>query len=70
MLVEQFWGFFHTEPTCDAARASKDIYGAKDDVSWDRSVACDGDGCSFEHRDPEKIDRLEFNTQWGHYSEF
>jgi hypothetical protein len=38
-------------------------------VSWNVGAACDGEGCGWEHRNAEKIDRLEFHTSWGHYSE-
>lgn len=39
-----------------------------DDVSGEKGVACDGDGCGGATPDPKKIDRLEFNTSFGHYS--
>ncbi|KAK0648383.1 hypothetical protein B0T16DRAFT_388625 [Cercophora newfieldiana] len=68
LLSQEMWGFFHNEPTCDLVNQSQDIYKTKPDVSWKQGVSCDGEGCPFSKRNPEKIDRLEFHTRWGHYT--
>lgn len=44
-------------------------YFAKDDVSHGRKgVVCEGAGCPWEKGDPDLITRLEFSTEFGHFS--
>ena len=45
------------------------FYRGTEDVSGDKKgVVCDGWGCSLSSPDPQTIERLEMNTDFGHYS--
>ena len=59
------WSFFRGSPNCDDVMNTP-RYDERDDVSGDKQgVACDGGGCFGT---PEDVDRLEFNTDFGHYT--
>jgi hypothetical protein len=58
-----YW-FFRGQPSCDDVKRTQE-YDESDDVSGSSGVVCDGRGCGG---DPQLIDRLEFNTDFGHYS--
>ncbi|KAK0624182.1 hypothetical protein B0T14DRAFT_392347, partial [Immersiella caudata] len=62
------WSFYHSEPSCGTINHHKHTYLTKPDVSWNFGVSCDGEGCPFDKRDPNKIDRLEMHTTFGHYT--
>ncbi|KAK4173844.1 hypothetical protein QBC36DRAFT_244629 [Triangularia setosa] len=61
-----YW-FLPGHPSCDDVENTRAILG-KWDVSEIEGVVCEGDGCWTNH--PEDIDRLEFNVDFGHFSEF
>ncbi|RKU46431.1 hypothetical protein DL546_006505 [Coniochaeta pulveracea] len=59
------YSFFSGPPSCDDVNTVK-RYDRIDDVSGDKQgVACDGGGCTGS---PEDVDRLEFNTDFGHFT--
>ncbi|KAK3369597.1 hypothetical protein B0T24DRAFT_596320 [Lasiosphaeria ovina] len=60
------YSFFRGPPDCnDVNNAPR--YDESDDVSGDKQgVACDGRGCW--QANPDDIDRLEFNTRFGHFT--
>lgn len=63
------WAFQPQHPlTCQEA-LNATLYSDSDDVSGDHGgVSCDGLGCPVGGPDPTRIDRLEFNTAFGHYT--
>ena len=61
-------GLYPSLPDCDMINEFPG-YQIKGDVSRKRiGVACDGEGCPQSMQDPTKLDRVEINADFGHYS--
>lgn len=61
---------YPTVPNCDMINNFPGYFGM-DDISKNKGVACDGDGCPHMlGKDPQHIDRVEMNVEFGHYSMF
>jgi hypothetical protein len=61
------FGFYPALPDCKLIERFPG-YFAMDDVSKNHGVACDGDGCPQTQKDPQRLDRVEMNVEFGHYS--
>ncbi|KAK5653656.1 hypothetical protein OQA88_8686 [Cercophora sp. LCS_1] len=63
------WAFHPHYPECSEVHWHTTLYRGRGDVSGDKTgVACDGMGCSDSSPDPQTIERLEMNTEFGHYT--
>ncbi|KAK1830608.1 hypothetical protein QBC39DRAFT_383089 [Podospora conica] len=65
------FGFFPSRPEqCTPGHdVDMKLYDKSNDVSHGRiGVVCEGDGCPDNQMDPDKITRLEFSTDFGHFT--
>lgn len=58
---------YPTFAKCDTINDFTGYFGM-DDISKNKGIACNGDGCPQSRMDPQLLDRVEMNVEFCHYS--